>query len=188
MPTRREYEEGLSERLFELLRNANGSSYVKRIQCVYFRIKFGFSPSEISQMIGYNSNYIEQIQARFWKEGEEIFQKKQKGGRYNENMTVEEEKEFLNKFLKKATEGKFIEISEFHREYEKEIGRKVYKSVIYDLLDRNGWRKIMPRPKHAKNDPVKMENFKKGRVSKSSRTSKRNSKDKKSAVESDVSR
>lgn len=188
MPRRREYEEGLSERLFELLRNANESSYVKRIQCVYFRMKFGFSPGEISQMIGYNSNYIEQIQARFWKDGEEIFQKKQKGGRYNENMTVEEEKEFLKKFEKRAGEGKFVDTTEIHKAYEEKIGRKVYRSVIYDLLSRNGWRKIMPRPKHAKNDPVKMENFKKDRISRSSGESKGNSKNKKSTIENNVSR
>ena len=165
MPVIREYEERLSERLSELLQNAHELTNIKRIQCVYFRVEYGFSPAEIAEMVGYNTNYVEQIQARFWKEGEEIFKKKQKGGRNHANMTLEEEKEFLEQFREESLNGRIIEVSKFHEAYEEKLGRKVYRSVIYDLLDRNGWRKIMPRPRHNKNNKEKMENFKKGRVS-----------------------
>ncbi|MCE5241943.1 MAG: winged helix-turn-helix domain-containing protein [Desulfobacteraceae bacterium] len=43
------------------------------------------------------------------------------------------------------------------------VGRKVAKTTIYRMLDRHGWRKIMPRPHHPKSDPKAQEGFKKTR-------------------------
>ena len=188
MPKIQEYEDKLSEKLFELLQKADESVNVKRIQCVLLRVRDGMSPSEIAEFVGYHPNYIEQIQAKFWKEGEIIFQKKEKGGRYNENMTKKEEKVFLESLEKESKDGSFVDISRIHEAYEEKIGRKVYRSVIYDLLDRNNWRKITPRPKHEKNNKEKMEDFKKDRLSSNNQESKRRSRKAKSSFKSDVPR
>ena len=45
--------------------------------------------------------------------------------------------------------------------YEKAVGRHVAPSIVYRMLKRHDWRKIMPRPRHPKNDPVQFEMFKK---------------------------
>ncbi len=76
----------------------------------------------------------------------EIKAKKQGGN--HRNLTVEEEIEFLAVFVEKAEAGKIVEVSEIIKAYEKLIGRSVGKSVVYRMLHRQGWRKIMPRNKH----------------------------------------
>ncbi len=44
---------------------------------------------------------------------------------------------------------------------EKIIKKEVSKDYLYDLLHRNGWRKIMLRPKHPKSNKEEQEAFKK---------------------------
>ena len=63
-------------------------------------------------------------------------------------MTPEEEKEFLEPFMQQALAGGILEVSEIIKEYSNKLEKKVSKSTVYDLLHRNGWRKVMPRSKH----------------------------------------
>jgi len=41
------------------------------------------------------------------------------------------------------------------------LGYKVPASSVYRMLERHGWRKIVPRPSHPKADPQAQEAFKK---------------------------
>ena len=70
------------------------------------------------------------------------------GGRRRENMTLEDEKAFLAKFAKAAGAGELLNVGELKTVYEKEIGHPTSNSTIYNLLARNQWRKLMPRPFH----------------------------------------
>src|SRR5947209_1346535 len=45
--------------------------------------------------------------------------------------------------------------------YEKALGCPVHPSVVYRTLQRQGWRKIMPGPKHPKASEEVRESFKK---------------------------
>ena len=45
-----------------------------------------------------------------------------------------------------------LRVSKIKRSYEKAIGRTVPKPTVYRMLDRHGWRKISPRPRHPKAD------------------------------------
>lgn len=83
------------------------------------------------------------------------------GGRRYGYMTLEQEDQFLSPFLDQATEGGILIVTEIKRAYEAEIGRKVAKTTIYRMLDRHGWRKIMPRPRHTKSNPEAQEGLKK---------------------------
>ena len=47
------------------------------------------------------------------------------------------------------------------KRYETRVGHAVDDSTIYRLLNRHGWRKLMPRPRHPKADPQAQEQFKK---------------------------
>ena len=44
---------------------------------------------------------------------------------------------------------------------QKAIGHKTSDSTVYNLLHRNGWRKLMPRPFHPKRDVAAQNAFKK---------------------------
>ena len=92
----------------------------------------------------------------------EIFTvKKPPGGRNNAYMPRQEEEEFLRPFTERAPSGGIVEVQEIHKAFEARVGERVPKSTIYRLLHRHGWRKIIPRKKHPKSDPLAQEEVKK---------------------------
>jgi hypothetical protein len=76
---------------------------------------------------------------------------KPSGGR-RENMTQGEEKALLVRFAKAAGAGEMLNIHDLKAAYEKAIGHETSKSIVYNLLARHGWRKLMPRPQGSRND------------------------------------
>jgi transposase len=83
------------------------------------------------------------------------------GGRRYGYMTVEQERQFLSRFLEKASQGGILVVSEIHRAFEALVGRKVAESTIYRMLDRHDWRTIIPRPRHRESNSEAQEGFKK---------------------------
>ncbi len=75
---------------------------------------------------------------------------KKPGGRFHENMSFEDEEKLLEKFKSRAEKGQIIEISEIREEYDKLLGRKTNPRLIYSVVHRHNWRKVMPRSKHPK--------------------------------------
>ena len=65
-------------------------------------------------------------------------------------MTYEEEEEILSQFEEKANKGQMIVVSEIKAAYEEKVGHSIGGSQIYYVLQRHGWRKVMPRSKHPK--------------------------------------
>ncbi len=84
-----------------------------------------------------------------------------KGGRRHEYLTLPEEKAFLAPFFAQAERGEIATVAEIQRAYEAKVGHEVDDSTIYRLLNRHGWRKLMPRPRHPKAGRQAQEHFKK---------------------------
>jgi transposase len=156
-----ENKEELIEHLQKLLKQSQSNLSIKRLQCIYFKVKYDKTPEEISDMVGYYKSYVKEIQANYWKNGDAAFYLKQRGGRRRENLTLEEEKAFIDEFEQKAGNAEILEVSKIKKHYEEKIGKKVNKTTIYRMLDRHNWRKITPRPSHPKSNPEIMNNFKK---------------------------
>ena len=97
-----ENKDKLIDHLQDLLRSNQNNISIKRVQCIYFKVKYGKKPEEIGEMIGYNKNYVKQIQAEYWKNGDSTFYLKQRGGRRRENLTIKEEKAIVEEFQKRA--------------------------------------------------------------------------------------
>jgi transposase len=76
-------------------------------------------------------------------------------------MSEEEEKLLLEPFYQKAERGELTTAKEIQMAYEEQIGHKVHKTTLYDILKRHGWRKILPRGRHPKADVEAQETFKK---------------------------
>ena len=76
-------------------------------------------------------------------------------------LSVEEEKELLDKFVEKSQQGHIPVAEEIQKAFEEKIGHPIHKTTIYRFLQRNDWRKVVPRPVHPKNDPEQMKAFKK---------------------------
>jgi transposase len=53
-----------------------------------------------------------------------------------------------------------LTVAEIQRAYEQRLGKAVAPSTIYRLLQRHGWRKVVPRPRHPKADVAAQAAFK----------------------------
>jgi transposase len=84
-----------------------------------------------------------------------------KGGRRHEYLTVEQEQEFLAPFFARAAQGEIATTAEIQQAYETRVGHEVEESTISRLLHRQGWRKLVPRPKHPKANSEAQKAFKK---------------------------
>ena len=149
------------DRLAERLKVAHRHSEFQRIQCILIRATLGSSAPEIARLLGWSVATVHMLHSRYTREGEALFDLKAKGGRRNQYLTPEEEVEFLAPFIEKAAKGGVLVVSEIHTAFEALVGKKVSPSTIYRLLERNKWRKIVPRPQHPKADPAAQAAFKK---------------------------
>ena len=83
------------------------------------------------------------------------------GGRRRQNMTLEEEREFLAPFFEQAAAGGVLVGQQIKAALDLALGREVALSSAYNLLRRHGWRKLAPDKRHPKSDPQAQEEWKK---------------------------
>ncbi|MBE9193737.1 winged helix-turn-helix domain-containing protein [Gloeocapsopsis crepidinum LEGE 06123] len=84
-----------------------------------------------------------------------------KGGRRNCYLSWQQEQEFLAPFFEQASLGEITTVAVIQKSFEERIGEVVDAATIYRLLQRHGWRKLVPRPHHPKGDLSEQEEFKK---------------------------
>lgn len=149
--------------LAERLKKAATRAEFQRIQCVLIRATLNSTAAEIAQLLGWSLATVHIIHSRWAKEGDAIFDLKRRGGRRNHYLTPEEEKAFLAPFLRKAEAGGMLDASGIRKAFEARVGKAVAPSTIYRMLERHGWRKVAPRPRHPKSDPAAQAAFKKTR-------------------------
>jgi len=149
------------ERLADRLKRAGSHSEYQRIQCVLIRATLGSSASEIAQLLGWSTATVHVMHSRWAKEGEAIFEVRGRGGRHHQHLTPEEERELLAPFVQRAQAGGMLTVAELQQAYRDRVGKEVARSTIYRLLQRHGWRKVVPRPRHPKADVAAQAAFKK---------------------------
>jgi hypothetical protein len=54
-----------------------------------------------------------------------------------------------------------LKVVEIQRAYEDRVGKSVAPSTIYRMLERHGWRKVVPRPRHPRANRAGQAAFKK---------------------------
>ena len=148
-------------RLAERLKRASSRTEYQRIQCVLIRATLGSSAKEIAQLLGWSTATVHVMHSRWAKEGEAIFDVRARGGRRHQHLTPEEEQQLLAPFVQRARDGGMLTVSELQQAYRDRVGKEVARSTIYRLLDRHGWRKVVPRPRHPKADVAAQAAFKK---------------------------
>lgn len=149
------------ERLAERLKRAQSHSEYQRIQCVLIRATLGSSAAEIAQLLGWSTATVHVIHSRWAKEGEAIFELRARGGRHHQYLSPEQEARVLKPFVAQANAGGMLKVAELRRAYEQHVGKSVALSTIYRLLERHGWRKVVPRPRHPKANRAGQAAFKK---------------------------
>lgn len=116
---------------------------------------------EIAKHCGVATDTVHQLISRYNRFGISAVETKGKGGRKRQHMTLEQEKQFLEPFFARAQAGEIATTGEIHRAFEERVEHSVDESMIYRLLHRHGWRKVVPRPRHPKAQEEAQEAFKK---------------------------
>jgi transposase len=151
-------------RLADRLKRAGSHAEYQRIQCVLIRATLGSSAAQIAQLLGWSTATVHVLHSRWSKEGDAIFDLRGRGGRHHQHLSPEQEQHLLAPFVERAQAGGMLTVAEIQRAYQEQLGREVAPSTVYRLLDRHGWRKVVPRPRHPKADIAAQAAFKKGSV------------------------
>src|SRR5215469_15923353 len=115
---------------------------------------------EIARHCGVSKATVHAVISRYNRLGVAAIETPGKGGRRRHYLTLEEEKEFLAPFFAQAERGEIATVGQIWQAYAQRVGHEVDDSTVYRLLNRHGWRKLMPRSKHPKADPHAQEQFK----------------------------
>ena len=147
--------------LAERLKRADSHREFQRIQCVLIRATLGGSAGEIAQLLGWSTTTVQVMHSRWAKEGEALIDICERGGRRNQHLSAQQEAEVLAPFTAKALAGGMLHVNEIKQALEQFVGVTVAASTVYRMLDRHGWRKVVPRPRHPKADVAAQATFKK---------------------------
>jgi transposase len=148
------------EKAKECLVQAQTVEELRQAQSVFLPLTFGLSLKQTAQAIGVSTGWACQLRRRFLKEGG-LGNRRSRGGRQRENLTREQEAEFLAPFLEKAQSGGVLIVTEIKTALENRLERRVALASVYNLLHRHGWRKLSPDKRHRKSDPLVQEDWKK---------------------------
>jgi len=122
--------------------------------------EYGISIKEAANLLGCSARWVSHVRKSFIEQGLSTVSENF-GGRRTANMSIAEEKAFLDSFKNRAKSGGVLVVSEIHAELEAVMSRKVHRSAVYKLLHRHGWRKLAPRKRNTKSDPLVQEAWKK---------------------------
>jgi transposase len=116
---------------------------------------------EIALHTGLAEQSVHNLISRYNRLGPETVAGPGKGGRRRSYLSWDEEAAFLESFKQAALTGQIATAAEIKKALESHIGHQVHKTMIYKLLKRHGWRKLVPRPFHVDADKQEQEAFKK---------------------------
>jgi transposase len=116
---------------------------------------------EIARDTGVSVTTVRRVISTYNRLGLAAIETPGKGGRRHEYMSLEQERGFLQPFFARAAQGEIATAEEIQQAFEAEVKHEVHISSIYRLLDRHGWRKLVPRPHHPKANPEEQATFKK---------------------------
>jgi len=120
----------------------------KRLWAVQLRGE-GMDNPEIAEKLDTSAKVISRWVSAYCNGGIEALMGGKFGGN-RRNISFEKETQFLSEFEALAKKGQLIEVSEIKQAYENLVGHGIGGGQIYRVLNRHGWRKVMPRSKHPK--------------------------------------
>ena len=111
----RPFPKGASQQLAKALKQARSKSEFQRIQCLWLRASLGLGADQVAKAIGWQPTSVRRLQAQYLKEGEAVLQAVGRGGRRNQNLTVEQERQLLAEFQARAESAAMLGVSPMRR-------------------------------------------------------------------------
>ena len=146
---------------------------LRQAQAVLLPLLYGLSLEQTAQVIGVSPGWACQLRRRFIA-GRFVgaVGAPAAGGRRRQNMTIEQESEFLAPFIEQARNGGILVVGQIKAALDKRLGRTVALSSTYKLLQRHNWRKLVPDKRHPQSDPLAQQEWKKNSPKSSATSSK----------------
>jgi transposase len=139
-----------------------GSAEFTRWQILYLIQVAGIhSADTIAPLVNLSKASIYKIVEGYNKSGSKGIKYTQRGGRRRFLLSVEEETLLLAAIEQQAAKGLIKTAGDIRSMVEIKVGKKVSDDYLWDLLNRNGWKKKMPRPHHPKRNIAEQQEFKK---------------------------
>lgn len=143
-----------------MMQKAETADQLRICQAVLFPLELGMTTAQTAACIGRSVTWTTRSRNAFIRT-KGFTEKPGAGGRRRENMSVEQEEEFLAPYFAKARVGGILVVGEIHRALEEHLGRKVALASVYNLLHRHNWRKLAPDKRHVETDVEAQESWKK---------------------------
>ncbi len=140
------------EEVKERMNNDPHPLYRKRWLIIYNALVDPREAKDIAKHTGVSVKTVHKLISTYNRLGIAAVETPGKGGRRNEYLTFEEEKELLTPFFELAKKGELPTVAHIKQEFEKKVGHEVDETTIYRLLKRHEWRKLVPRPFHPQAD------------------------------------
>lgn len=137
--------EQVNELKIAMSKNKN-KSVDRRLRVVWMKQE-NKSMEEITARTGYSESHARLIITKYNKSGISALTANNYKGNHR-NMSVEEERDFVESFKERANNGEFTTVKEIKEKYEELVGHKIGNGHIYTILKRHKGRKIKPRPAH----------------------------------------
>lgn len=167
-------DDAILVRAREAITSAQTVEQLRQAQAVVLPLDFAMSLADTAKVIGVSTGWACQLRRRFIHgQTAGAPDTPSAGGRKRENLSVEQEREFLAPFLASAATGGILVVGEVKAALDKRLGRKVALASAYNLLHRHNWRKLAPDKRHPQSDPLAQEEWKKNsptRLPKSAKT------------------
>lgn len=114
---------------------------------------------QIGMVIGVSQSAVIRMNGRFRKTKQTA--STSWGGDRRSIMKVDETTEVLRTLEDQASRGEVVVVNQVKVALEEKRGKHISLQTAYNILYRNGWRKVKPDKEHPKSDPQKQEEFKK---------------------------
>ena len=141
----------------------------ERWRIIYHALIAPRKAEEIARDTGVSVTTVRRVISAYKRLGLAAIETPGRGGRRHEYMSLEQERRFLQPFFAQAQRGEIATAEHIHQAFEAEVKHEVHIASIYRLLDRHGWRKLVPRPRHPKANAAEQDAFQKKTSSKLSK-------------------
>jgi transposase len=128
---------------------------------IYLALMRPRKAEEIARDMGVSVTTVRRVISGYNRFGLAAIETPGKGGRRHEYMSLEQERHFLQPFFARAAQGEIATGEEIKLAFEAQVKHEVHLTSICRLLDRHGWRKLVPRPRHPKANAEAQAAFKK---------------------------